>query len=75
MTAPYSMVIVWSQEENAYLVHLPDFAFQTFHTHGETYGEAATRGEEVLESLIRWYQEEGKPLPEPKSAVSLGVAA
>lgn len=76
MTTPqYSMVIVWSQEDGAYLVHLPEFDFQKFHTHGETYGEAATNGQEVIESLISWYQEEGKPLPEMKSSVSLVVAA
>ncbi|MBW4486105.1 MAG: type II toxin-antitoxin system HicB family antitoxin [Tildeniella torsiva UHER 1998/13D] len=76
MTTPqYSMVIVWSEEDGAYLVHLPDFDFQKFHTHGETYGEAAAKGQEVIESLIGWYQEEGKPLPSPTRSVALEVAA
>ncbi len=67
MTPHYSMVIQWSHEDKCYLVHLPDFAFQMFHTHGETYEEAAKHGQEVLETLTEMYQEEGKPLPEPKT--------
>lgn len=67
MTPHYSMVIQWSDEDNCYLVHLPDFAFQQFHTHGDTYEEAAKHGQEVLETLIEMYMEEGRPLPKPKT--------
>ena len=49
---PYSMVIVWSEEDDCYLVHLPDFPEQRFRTHGETYEEAAKNGQEVLELLL-----------------------
>jgi predicted RNase H-like HicB family nuclease len=63
----YSMVIQWSQEDNCYLVHLPDFPFQEFHTHGDTYEEAAKHGQEVIESLIEIYLEEGRKLPEPRN--------
>lgn len=48
----YSMVIVWSDEDDCYLVHLPDFPEQRFRTHGETYEEAAKNGQEVLELLL-----------------------
>ncbi|MFM7190014.1 MAG: type II toxin-antitoxin system HicB family antitoxin [Microcystaceae cyanobacterium] len=48
----YSMVIVWSEEDDCYLVHLPDFPEQRFRTHGETYEEAAKNGQEVLELLL-----------------------
>ncbi|MGF1517639.1 MAG: type II toxin-antitoxin system HicB family antitoxin [Nodosilinea sp.] len=76
MTTPqYSMVIVWSEEDEAYLVHLPEFDFQKFHAHGETIGEAAAKGQEVIESLIGWYQEEGKPLPPTKQSVALEMVA
>ena len=59
----YSMVIKWSDEDNCYLVHLPDFPYQQFHTHGDTYEEAAKQGREVLETLIEIYQQDGRPLP------------
>lgn len=65
MTYRYSMIIQWSDEDNCYLVHLPEFPWQKYHTHGQTYEEAAKHGQEVIESLIELYQEEGKALPEP----------
>ncbi len=46
------MVVVWSDEDDCYLVHLPDFPEQRFRTHGETYEEAAKNGQEVLELLL-----------------------
>ena len=64
----YSMVIIWSSEDNCYLVHLPDFPFQQFHTHGDTYEEAARRGQEVIDSYLELYQIENKPLPTPKTS-------
>lgn len=70
MNMPYSMIIQWSDEDGSYLVHLPDFPFQQFHTHGDTYEEAAKQGQEVIESLMEWYEAEGKPLPMPKIIVN-----
>lgn len=65
MSHRYSMVIQWSDEDNCYLIHLPEFRWQQFHTHGDTYEEAAKHGQEVIELLIEWFQEQEKPLPEP----------
>ena len=62
----YAMLIVWSDEDNCYLVHLPDFPEQKFRTHGDTYEEAAKNGQEVLELLL---QDDGLPLPKPESAL------
>ncbi|OKH14087.1 hypothetical protein NIES592_12305 [Fischerella major NIES-592] len=64
MNHRYSMGIQWSDEDDCYLVHLPEFPWQQFHTHGKTYEEAAKHGHEVIESLIEWYKEQGKSLPE-----------
>lgn len=65
--AKYSMVIEWSEEDQCYVVSLPEFtqAMQPV-TDGYTYEEAAKRGQEALESLIDFYQAEGWPLPQPK---------
>ena len=57
------MVIQWSDEDQLYLVHLPEFSWQKFVTHGKSYEQAARNGREVLEMLIETFQEEGKPLP------------
>ncbi|MFP4134601.1 MAG: type II toxin-antitoxin system HicB family antitoxin [Halothece sp.] len=66
-TLRYQMVIVWSEEDNCYLVHLPDFPEQTYRTHGNSYEEAARNGQEVLELLL---EADGLPLPTPKSTAA-----
>ncbi|MGB3207779.1 MAG: type II toxin-antitoxin system HicB family antitoxin [Crinalium sp.] len=66
MNLPYTIVIQWSNEDQCYLVHLPEFPSQKFHTHGETYEEALKNAQEVLELLIEEYQQDGKALPQPK---------
>jgi predicted RNase H-like HicB family nuclease len=58
------MVIQWSDEDQVYIVSLPEFA--DCKTHGETYEEAAKHGREVLELLIRSYKADRQPLPEPR---------
>jgi predicted RNase H-like HicB family nuclease len=48
----YAMVIVWSDDDDCYLVHLPDFPEQIYRTHGDSYEEAARNGQEVLQLLL-----------------------
>lgn len=47
----YAMVIEWSDEDQLFLVSLPDFPGA--HTHGRTRSEAAELGEEVIALLLR----------------------
>jgi predicted RNase H-like HicB family nuclease len=61
----YKMIIQWSQEDNCFLVALPDFPGQQWRTHGDTYEEAVANGKDALESLIVSYEADGEPLPEP----------
>jgi antitoxin HicB len=71
MNAPiqYSMLIEWSEEDQAYLVTLPEWASQVIMpaTHGETYLEAVKNGQEVLELLIEDALKDGQQLPSPKT--------
>ena len=64
----YAMLIEWSDDDQAFLVTLPEWAdhVNTPTTHGATYEEAATRGREALEDLIAMAQERGQPLPTPR---------
>jgi predicted RNase H-like HicB family nuclease len=48
--AKYSVIIQWSEEDQVYVVTLPEWG--GLHTHGSTYEEAAKHAQEVLESLI-----------------------
>ncbi|HLX60555.1 MAG TPA: type II toxin-antitoxin system HicB family antitoxin [Planctomycetota bacterium] len=59
----YSMEIHWSDEDQAFVVTLPEFP--VCQTHGATYEEAARQGNEVLELLIETYRADGRALPEP----------
>lgn len=56
MKSPYTIVILWSDEDQCYLVHLPEFPTQKFHTHGDTYEEALKNAQEVLQLLIEAQQ-------------------
>lgn len=59
----YSMHIRWSDEDQVFVVHLPEF---DCYTHGETYLEAVKNGQEVLEMLVEDLKahHENLPLPE-----------
>lgn len=61
----YSMVIQWSEADQLYLVHLPEFSTQQFVTHGSTHEEAAGNGQDAINSLVEWYKSQDKPLPHP----------
>ncbi|MEY3334218.1 MAG: hypothetical protein RLZZ176_2521 [Cyanobacteriota bacterium] len=71
MNLPYSIIIQWSSEDKCYLVHLPEFPTQKYHTHGDTYEEAVKNAQEVIEMLIAEYQEDGRTLPLAKSLEQL----
>jgi antitoxin HicB len=64
----YSMLIEWSDEDQAYLVTLPEWAERVVMpaTHGSTYGESVKHAQEVLEMLINSALRDGEPLPPPK---------
>ncbi|VEP17920.1 conserved hypothetical protein [Hyella patelloides LEGE 07179] len=62
----YRILIQWSNEDNCFLVSLPDFQEeQQWVTHGETYEEAFQNAVEVMDILVEIYQEKGKSLPTP----------
>lgn len=65
----YSMLIEWSDEDQAYLVILPEWAERVIMpvTHGETYSEAVRHGQEVLEMLVKSALQDGESLPTPKT--------
>ncbi|XHX76935.1 MAG: type II toxin-antitoxin system HicB family antitoxin [Stenomitos frigidus ULC029] len=60
----YSILIQWSNEDQKYIVSLPEFGSYA-HTHGDTYEEATKNAQEVLELLIETYEEQHRSLPQP----------
>ncbi|NET55081.1 MAG: type II toxin-antitoxin system HicB family antitoxin [Symploca sp. SIO2E6] len=65
MSMKYSILIQWSDPDEAYVASLPEWGDYA-RTHGETYEEALENAKEVLEDLIYGYEQTGKPLPDPK---------
>jgi antitoxin HicB len=66
MNYHYTIIIQWSDEDNCYIVSLPEWG-EFCHTHGDTYEEALKNAQEVLEMLIESSLENGEPLPEPQT--------
>jgi predicted RNase H-like HicB family nuclease len=64
MIQQYSMVIQWSDEDQTFIVSLPEFGPYA-KTHGDTYQKAVRHGCDCLESLIEAFEAEGRPLPKP----------
>lgn len=64
----YRVNIIWSIEDDCYVVELPEFANEIprYFTHGDTYEEALENAKEALSLLIESYQAEEKPLPQPQ---------
>ena len=62
MKSFYSILIQWSQEDNCYVVSIPEFRdyYQPV-THGDTYEEALKNAQEVLEMML----EDNAELPAP----------
>lgn len=63
------MHIAWSEQDQAYLVVLPEWAQHLLNqiavTYGATYEEAARNGQEMIEMLIENAQARGESLPPP----------
>ena len=68
----YSIIIEWSDDDQAYVVSLPEWSGQYAMpvASGKTYEEAAARGRHALENYIAFAREDGKPLPAPRTFVS-----
>lgn len=67
----YTMVIKWSDEDNLFIVALPEFGPFCL-THGKTYKQAFKHGLEVLDLLVEDLRRRGEPLPVPSGVVEIG---
>lgn len=65
MTIRYSLTIQWSDEDQTYVVSLPEWG-DLIRTHGATYEEALVNGQELIQGLIEARRQHGEPLPPPR---------
>lgn len=63
----YSMIIQWSDEDQLFLVTIPEFSARVIMpcTHGKTRQEAIINGEEVIDMYLEAWQAEGEVIPTP----------
>ena len=64
MKIHYTITIQWSEEDQCYVVSLPEWG-EYCHTHGDTYEEALKNAQEVLELLIESALNNNEALPKP----------
>ena len=63
----YTIVIKWSEEDNAYIVTVPELPGCI--THGDTYEEAVQQGRDAIESWIDARRASGRTIPAPGSKI------
>ncbi|MDS3861694.1 type II toxin-antitoxin system HicB family antitoxin [Thermosynechococcaceae cyanobacterium BACA0444] len=65
----YSMIVEWSDEDQLFLVTIPEFANLVIMpcTYGKTREEAIQKGEEVIEIYLEAWRADGEMIPEPKT--------
>jgi predicted RNase H-like HicB family nuclease len=77
MTDHYAILIEWSEEDQTYVVTLPEWAERVFQpvTDGATYEEAARKGAAVIATLVEQAGLYGEPLPAPRVYAPAGSGA
>lgn len=65
----YSMIIQWSEEDNVYIVNVPELP--GCETHGTTYLEAIRMAKELIELWIDANEEWRRPVAAPKILVKV----
>lgn len=67
----YSMIVQWSDDDQAYLVSLPEWEGRVFNpiTHGESYEDAIKQAQEALVALVASARARNEVLPEPRVIV------
>ena len=64
MSIKYELIIYWSEEDQAFVVEVPELPGCM--ADGETYEQAVTAARQVIEAWIETARELGRPIPEPK---------
>ena len=68
MLPRYSLVIEWSDEDQAFLITVPELAGAR--SHAATYTEAAEEGQRLIEEWIEIALDHGWPLPQPQRVLA-----
>lgn len=64
MSIRYELIIYWSEEDQAFVVDVPELPGCM--ADGQSYEEAVTNAQGVIEEWIETARGLGRPIPEPK---------
>ncbi len=64
MSIRYELIIYWSEEDGTFVVEVPELPGCM--ADGETYEQAASNAQIVIEEWLHTARELGRPIPEPK---------
>jgi predicted RNase H-like HicB family nuclease len=64
MIPHYHINLFWSDEDDAWIAHVPDLKYCS--AHGRTPEEAATEVQIAIAGIIDSLREHGDPVPEPR---------
>jgi predicted RNase H-like HicB family nuclease len=64
MTSRYEIIIFWSEEDQAFIAEVPELPGCM--ADGQTYQEALSNAETIIQEWIETAQEVNRPIPEPK---------
>ncbi|MFQ6093935.1 MAG: type II toxin-antitoxin system HicB family antitoxin [bacterium] len=64
MESKYEIIIYWSEEDEAFVTEVPELPGCM--ADGETYQEALSNTEVIIQEWIETAKELGRPIPQPK---------
>jgi predicted RNase H-like HicB family nuclease len=64
MSIRYELIIYWSEDDGGFVVEVPEL--HGCMADGETYQQAVSNAQQVIEEWIDTARELGRPVPEPK---------
>ncbi|MCK5116840.1 MAG: type II toxin-antitoxin system HicB family antitoxin [Candidatus Aegiribacteria sp.] len=68
MDTRYEIIIFWSNEDQAYIAEVPELPGCM--ADGETYQQALSSAEQIIQEWIETAQELGHSIPEPKGRLA-----
>ena len=64
MSIKYELIIYWSEEDQAFVVEGPELP--GYMADGQTYAQAVTNAQQIIEAWLETARELGRPIPQPK---------
>jgi predicted RNase H-like HicB family nuclease len=68
MTNRYELIIYWSKDDDSFIVEVPELPGCM--ADGQTYAEAVTNAEEIINEWIETARKLGRPIPEPRGKLA-----